>query len=294
MTGGDRTRRDGTDEAGKLPLIRTSRRGRPSQRQPGQAGNSTILVGLNLLKAIASSPRPETLTQISNRVALSISRTSRYLKSLQKAEFLEFNFDTGTYVLGSAAVELGLASISNMDAFKPAAEVMSKLTKATGLASTLSVWGSNGPTVVRSSDAGLQISVRVKVGTNLPLPITAVGRIFLTFVPAEETRAILKRDLAAWNSKAQRGKRISMADIAEMKKKVRKHGIVGAIGMRNPSISALAAPVFDDTGRLRMCIALTGIVGTFDSRITGEPARQLKARSEELSRTLAHLGTGLA
>jgi DNA-binding IclR family transcriptional regulator len=290
----DQTRRDGTNEAGKPALVRTSRRGRPSRRQRGQAGNSTILVGLNLLKAIANSPRPETLTQISKRVELSISRTSRYLKSLQKAEFLEYNFDTGTYVLGSAAVELGLASISNMDAFKPAAEVMSKLTEATGLASTLSVWGSNGPTVVRSSDAGLQISVRVKVGTNLPLPITAVGRIFLTFVPAEETRSILKRELAAWNVKAPISKRISMADIADIKKKVRKHGIVSAVGMRNPSIAALAAPVFDDSGRLRMCIALTGIVGTFDLRLTGDPARQLKARSEELSRNLAQLGTALA
>jgi DNA-binding IclR family transcriptional regulator len=286
---GDRTRRDGANKAEKLPVVRTTRRGRPSRREPDQVGNSTILVGLNLLKAIASSPRPETLTQISKRVALSISRTSRYLKSLTKAEFLEYNLDTGTYVLGSAAVELGLASISNMDAFKPALEVMGKLTKSTGLASTLSVWGSNGPTVVRSTDSGLPNSARVKVGTHLPLPITAVGRIFLTFMPVEETRAILKRDVAAWNAAAPSNKRISMAAIAEIKKKARKHGVISAVGMRNPAVAALAAPVFDDTGRIRLCIALTGIIGVFDARLTGEPARQLKARSQELSRTLAQL-----
>jgi DNA-binding IclR family transcriptional regulator len=291
---GKKTRRNAMAEAAKAPVVRSSRRGRPSRREPEQAGNSTILIGLNLLKTIASSPRPETLTQISKRVSLSISRTSRYLKSLQKAEFLEHNPETGTYVIGSAAVELGLASISNMDAFKPAAEVMSRLTRITGLASTLSVWGSNGPTVVRSTDSGLQISVRVKVGTNLPLPITAIGRVFLTFMPVEETRAILKRDLAAWNAAAPAGKRMSMADIADIKKKVLKHGVISAVGMRNPSIAALAAPVFDDTGRLRMCIALTGIAGVFDARLTGDPARQLKAHSEELSRTLANLNPALA
>lgn len=285
----DHTRRDAAAENEKLVLEKTSRRGRPSRRQPDQVGNSTILIGLNLLKVIASSPKPETLTQISKRVALSISRTSRYLKSLSNAEFLKFNIDTGTYVLGSAAVGLGLASISNMDAFKPAAEVMGKLTAATGLASTLSVWGSNGPTVVRSTDASLEISVRVKVGTNLPLPITAVGRIFLTFMPAEETQAILKRELAAWNASVPSSKRISMAAIQKIKEKARKHKIINAAGMRNPSIAALAAPVFDDTGKLRMCLALTGVVGSFDSSLTGVPARQLKEQSEGLSRTLAHL-----
>jgi DNA-binding IclR family transcriptional regulator len=273
---------------------RTSRRGRPGSRRPEQVGNSTILIGVNLLKVIANSPKPETLTQISKRVGLSISRTSRYLKSLSRAEFLKYNIDTGTYVIGPAAIELGLASVSNMDAFKPAAEAMSNLTMITGLASTLSVWGSNGPTVVRSTDAGLRISVRVKIGTNLPLPITSIGRIFLTFMPNEETQAILKRDLAAWNASAPSSKRISMAAIAKIKSKARKYGIINAAGMRNPAIAALAAPVFDENGKLRMCLALTGIVGTFDSSLTGKPARQLKAEAEALSRVLAHLNTGIS
>ena len=266
---------------------RTGRRGRPGSRKPDEVGNSTVLIGITLLKAIAISPKPETLTQIAKRVALSVSRTSRYLKSLTRAEFLKFNADTGTYVIGQGAVELGLASISNIDAFKPAAEVMRKLTMASGLASTLSVWGSNGPTVVRSTDENLQISVRVKVGTNLPLPITAVGRIFLTFMPAEETRAILERDLADWNAAVPSSKRITMASIPTLRKKVVKHGIINAVGMHNPSIAALAAPVFAESGKLQMCLALTGIVGTFDSSLTGAPARQLKTEAERLSRMLA-------
>jgi DNA-binding IclR family transcriptional regulator len=122
-----------------------------------------------------------------------------------------------------------------MDAFRPEAEIIQKLTAESGLASTLSVWGSNGPTIVRSTDANLQISVRVKVGTNLPLPITAVERIFLTFMPAEETQAILERDLATWNSYAPIAKRNSMASMPSVKQKVLKHGITNAVGMHNPS-----------------------------------------------------------
>lgn len=281
-------RRPAADNAETSPE-RTGRRGRPGSRKPEEVGNSTILIGVNLLKTIANSPKPETLTQIANRVSLSVSRTSRYLKSLTRAEFLKYNPDTGTYVIGPGAVELGLASISNMDAFKPAAEVMQKLTTESGLASTLSVWGSNGPTIVRSTDASLQISVRVKVGTNLPLPITAVGRIFLTFMPAEETHAILERDLAAWNASAPISKRISMAFIQSIKQKVLKHGITNAVGMHNPSIAALAAPVFAENGELRMCLALTGIVGTFDLSLTGVPARQLKLEAERLSRMLVEI-----
>jgi DNA-binding IclR family transcriptional regulator len=217
-------------------------------------------------------------------VNLSVSRTSRYLKSLTRAGFLKYNDDTGTYVIGPAAVELGLASLSNLDAFKPASEVMRGLTQATGLASTLSVWGSNGPTVIRSTDASLQISVRVKIGTNLPLPITSVGRIFLAFMPQEEIQGILARDLAEWNATAPASKRLSMAAISKLRQKILKDGIVSAVGMHNPSIAALGAPVFGENGKLRMCLALTGIVGTFDSSTTGLPAQQLKAAAENLSR----------
>jgi DNA-binding IclR family transcriptional regulator len=113
-------------------------------------------------------------------------------------------------------------------------------------------------------------------------------------MPNEETQAILKRDLAAWNASAPNSKRISMAAIAKIKSKARKYGIINAAGMRNPAIAALAAPVFDESGKLRMCLALTGIVGTFDSSLTGKPARQLKAEAEALSRVLAHLNTGIS
>jgi DNA-binding IclR family transcriptional regulator len=264
------------------------RPGRPASRRAEDVGNSTILVGVNLLKTIATSPAPETLTQISNRVSLSISRTSRYLKSLCRAGFLEYSEETGTYVIGSSAIELGLASLSNMDAFQTAANSMSRLTLATGLASTLSVWGTNGPTVVRSTDATLRISVRVRIGTNLPLPITAVGRVFLTFMPAEEIQPILDRDLVKWNAAAPKTKRITRTSVAKIRESVRRHRIASAVGLHNPSVAALAAPAFGENGKLRMCLALTGIIGTFDSNLNGEPARRLAKEAERLSRMLAN------
>jgi DNA-binding IclR family transcriptional regulator len=109
----------------------------------------------------------------------------------------------------------------------------------------------------------------------------------LTFMPEEETRAILERELEAWNATAPKSKRVSMASIQKIKQKVKKDGIINAAGMHNPSISALAAPIFADSGKLRMCLALTGIVGTFDCSLTGLPARLLKTEAESLSRILS-------
>jgi DNA-binding IclR family transcriptional regulator len=270
-----------------LGRAKARRPGRPASRRAEEVGNSTVLIGVNLLKTIATSPAPETLTQISNRVALSISRTSRYLKSLCRAGFLEYSEETGTYVIGSSAIQLGLASLSNMDAFKTAAESMSRLTLATGLASTLSVWGTNGPTVVRSTDATLRISVRARIGVNLPLPVTAVGRIFLAFMPPEEVQPILERDLTKWNAAVPKSKRITRTSVAKIRESVRRHRIASAVGLHNPSVAALAAPAFSENGKLRMCLALTGIIGTFDSSLSGEPARRLIREAERLSRHLA-------
>ena len=66
-----------------------------------------------------------------------------------------------------------------------------------------------------------------------------------------------------------------------------------AIGLRNPSIAALAAPVFGPNGRLSMCVALMGIIGSFDTEFEGRPAVELKKTAERLSRLLGSPGAGL-
>jgi len=146
------------------------------------------------------------------------------------------------------------------------------------------VWGSNGPTVIKWEQGRLDLSVRIREGLNLPLPITATGRIFMAYLEPSETKRVLESDLRAWNQAG--GKKLDKKAIEALRGQVLKQGLACTLGLRTDHMGAIAAPVFEQGGRLAMVIALIGVVGSFDANPAGKPARELKETTERLSRML--------
>jgi DNA-binding IclR family transcriptional regulator len=258
--------------------------GRPGTRDPMDAGNRTIVIGVRLLQAVSRMNGPATLTEIAQRTGMSISRAYRYLTSLTQTGLLQHEAETGKYDLGPAAIELGLAAMARVDMIRVASDVMRNLTEEVNLVSILVVWGSNGPTVIKWEQGRLDLSVRIREGLNLPLPITASGRLFMTYLDAKEVQPLLERDLKAWNAGAPAKKKLDKKAIEAIRKDVRKHGMACNSGLRTPHTAAIAAPIFDADGRLSMTISLVGVIGTFDLDFDGAPARALKAATDRLSR----------
>ena len=62
--------------------------------------------------------------------------------------------------------------------------------------------------------------------------------------------------------------------------------IVQAIDGAVPGVSALAAPVFADGGRIVLCIAAIGPTAIFDARLDGVVADALRRCAQDLSRQL--------
>ena len=225
--------------------------------------------------------------------SMSISRAYRYLTSLTQTGLLRHELETGKYDLGPAAIELGIAAMARVDMIRVASDVMRNLTEQVHLVSILVVWGSNGPTVIKWEQGRLDLSVRIREGLNLPLPITASGRLFMTYLDAKEVQPLLDRDIKAWNTSAK--KKLDKKAIEAIRKDVRKHGMACTIGLRTPQTAAIAAPIFDADGRLSMTISLVGVVGTFDTSVDGVPARALKAATDRLSHMVgARLSPDLA
>jgi DNA-binding IclR family transcriptional regulator len=269
--------------------------GRPGTRDPMEAGNRTIVIGVRLLQAVSRMNGPATLTEIAQRTGMSISRAYRYLTSLTQTGLLRHEPETGKYDLGPAAIELGLAAMARVDMIRIASDVMRDLTEQVHLVSILVVWGSNGPTVIKWEQGRLDLSVRIREGLNLPMPITSSGRLFMTYHDPKEVQPLLDRDIKAWNATAPAKKKLDKKAIEAIRKDVRKHGMASTIGLRTAHTGAIAAPIFDADGRLAMTISLVGVVGTFDTDFDGAPARALKAATERLSQMVgARLSPNLA
>ncbi len=250
------------------------------------AGNRTIVIGVRLLQAVSRMNGPATLTEIAQRTGMSVSRAYRYLTSLTQTGLLQHELETGKYDLGPAAIELGIAAMARVDAIRLASDIMRELTEQVHLVSILCVWGSNGPTVIKWEQGRLDLAVRIREGLNLPLPITASGRLFMAYLDVGQVQPLLERDIKAWNATAPAKKRLDKKAIEAIRKDVLKHRMACATGLRTPQTAALAAPIFDQDGRLSMTITLVGVIGSFDTAFDGAPAQALRAATDRLSHML--------
>jgi len=247
-------------------------------------GNRSIVVAVSLLRVIASLGRPATLSEIASAAGMSAPRAHRYLLGLANTRLVEHSAISGHYDLGSELVQLGVAALGKVDAVRFASEALIPLAEETGLAALITVWGTNGPTVIRCEQAQLVSAVRTREGRALSVLHSATGRVFLTYLPEATTAPFVQRELAA----PAKGRVITAKDMEAMRAEVRKHGVGRGIGEETPNIAALAAPVFAANGRLALCVGLISALSGFDTSPTGKPAQALKRTAAELSRRLGY------
>ena len=258
------------------------RRGRPVRLSAEKAGNTTVLIGLELLKHMAAARRPLALTEIAQQLDMSASRTHRYLSSLLHAGFVRKLADTGHYDMGPATIEIGIAAMERLDGAQVATDIMKDLTNKTGLCSYLCVWGSNGPTVVRSELGSVQTAVRMREGANLSM-LTATGQIFHAFMPDAKTRDLVARDLDLWNQ-VEPEPLTTLEQVLRGRARVQKLRFARSKGMRNPTWTAFSCPVFDTGGEFKMALTIIGVSALFDTHMDGPVARELRVAGDKLSR----------
>ncbi|MGE5537745.1 MAG: IclR family transcriptional regulator [Gemmatimonas sp.] len=267
-----------------------SRTGKAMTKRPSAKsltrGNSTILIGANLLNVVAQFNGPASLTSIAQAAKMSPSRTYRYLRGLCDSGLLEQNEPSGLYDLGPQILSLGLKAIGRLDPVRQAIAAMPELTNATGLVSVLNVWGSHGPTAIRCEHGNLAAPIRIREGITLSMLQTAAGKVFLAYLPESQTQPALARELAERTAAVEGAVKIGPAEIAEMKDEVRRAGVARSLGTQNPTYASLSAPVFDRDGHLQLAISLIGVKGTFDAAVRGDPASKLRAVAGELSQKL--------
>lgn len=259
---------------------------KPRARAPETRGNSTIVIGARLLGVVGGFDGPTTLTRIAAAADMSPSRAYRYLRGLLDSGLISQDGVSGRYDLGPEVLRLGLAAISRIDPVRLAIAALPDLTEKTGLVSTLTVWGSFGPTVIRCEHATLSVPIRIREGIVLPLLSTAAGNLFLTYEAPSLTGPLLEREIEDWNASHPKGRAITEKRIEEMRADVLKRGITRAIGERKPDHANLAAPVFGRDGKLELTLTLIGVPGSYDTSYTGNAARVLKQVARELSQKL--------
>ena len=233
------------------------RKSKSAQRR----GIQSFDTGLRVLGVLANLSEPSTLGTVAKECALSASQAHRYLSSLLASGMALQDPMTGRYEIGPTLLKLGLAALARVDAFRIADSAISEFARRSGRTVQIAALGPLGPTIVRWNVGTPPVVTSLSVGSVLSLLHSATGRVFLAFAPEQETRPLVKRELAVLSAAGS-------VDVETLKKQVRQAGCASVDGDVVPGLRATALPIFDLQGRA----VLTATVLASDSFDRAEDA----------------------
>lgn len=266
--------------------------------EPQRAGIQSVEVGFELLKALADVPGALMLRDLAAAAGMSAAKAHRYLVSFQRMGLVVQDPVSTRYDLGPAALRLGLATLSRIDAVKLARERIPGLLQATGHTLAIAVWGNQGPTMVHWAEAPQTVPVTLRLGDVMPLLTSATGRCFAAFMPHEgqdglRIPAMIREELSRLRKLPSTGMPLedlpqSMADVQAILDDTRRQGMGRVVHSLVAGVGGFCAPVFDAQGRLALGLVVLGSVATLDTRWDGAPARSLQACAAQLSADIGY------
>lgn len=253
-----------------------------------RAGIQSVEVGYALLEALARARGPLMLRDLAAAAGMSAAKAHRYLVSFQRLGLVSQDAASARYDLGPAALRMGLAAITRLDAVKLARERLPALMPQIGHTLALAVWGNHGPTIVHWEESPEAVTVNLRLGDVMPLLSSATGRCFAAHVSREAIAPLLRAELSRARQLGRTDLPRTQAELKALLDDVRERGLARVVDTLLPGIAGFCAPVFDFDGHLVLGIVAMGSIATFDTDWHGAVATALGQAARQLSRDLGH------
>ena len=209
--------------------------------------------GLRILHLFSESPRGLTAKQVAVLSRLPVSTVHRFLSNLVAAGFLNRDLE-GTHCLGVACFSIGQAAAGQLDIRRLSLPYLRELNQQTRETIHLTVRHGLSAVYVEKLDSPEPLRIYSRIGGLVPLHCTAVGKVLLAYMPAEEQERVLPQlDLKRLTAN-------SVGNLQELKSelyRVRKNGFASDLEEHELHIRCVAAPIWDHTGSVQSSLSVT-------------------------------------
>jgi DNA-binding IclR family transcriptional regulator len=253
----------------------------PGPAARNQRGIQSIEVGGQLLRALAHHGQPMALKDLARDAGMSAAKAHPYLVSFGKLGLIGQDSASGRYGLGPLAMQLGLISLQQFDPVRLATPVIGELARTLKLTVAIAVWGNRGATMVRIEEAPTPVHVNMRHGTVMSLRGTASGLLFAAHLPTEMVLEALSHE----PGETGRARKLDPKLVTQLAE-IHRRRLSRAIDASVPGVSAMAAPVYDESGTMVLSLTAIGPTAVFDTRLDGSVAMALTSAAQDLSRRL--------
>jgi IclR family transcriptional regulator, KDG regulon repressor len=247
-----------------------------------RTGNApqTVRRAIGLLDLLATTPRGQSLRQLSESFGLSRSTTHRLVSALMSGGLVTLCPETRRYRLGIKLLELSAALLDSMDIQEQARPFMQHLSEASRETVHLGVLDGFEVMFIGHIESSESLRMSGRIGRRTPAHSSSLGKAILAWTD----EAALQRYLSRSPLAAQTARTITDPEqLLRALEEVRARGYATDEEENRVGIRCVGAPVRDHTGRVIAAISVSGPSFRFTPERAGEVAVHLQDAAAGIS-----------
>jgi IclR family transcriptional regulator, KDG regulon repressor len=222
------------------------------------------------------------ISDIAHEVDLHKATAHRIVTTLVNYGYLERADDGQRYRLGLELTSLGFKVIRRMDLRREALPYLSQLVQQWGESCDLGIFDQGEVFYIEVIQGNHALTIAAAVGRRLPAHCTASGKLFMAYLPPEESEGILSERLVAHTDNT-----ITTRDeLCEQLEIIRSQGYAVDNEEMEQGVRAVAAPVFNRRGEMVAAVSITSPTSRMTLDRIPEIANSLMESTRAISRRM--------
>ena len=248
-------------------------------------GTQVIDRGAQLLALVLESEAPRPLGELAADAGLPKSTASRLLGALERNGLVEQEGLRGAFRAGPVMARYAGRGISARRIVEAAERPMAALADATGETINVAVASPGGVEHLAQVESRHYLGTSHWVGRKVPYHCSANGKVLLAFAAA----GAVEGQLEALTSRTITEPALLAAELAD----VRRESFATAVDELELGLSAVAAPVLDESGRAVAALSISGPTLRLSPRRVAELQPIVIKQARALAELLGHRPEGV-
>lgn len=222
------------------------------------------------------------VTEAANALGIHKSTAYRLLTTLRDRGLVEQDSSTEKYRLGFGLVLLASAVSADLDILRCARPVCERLSEETGETVTVAVLDGDDAVVIHQTISRSSALSVDWTGRHTPLHATAAGKIFLSGMPADQLRRVLRRPLERFTGNTV----VDPAGVREQLREIEEQGHAVTVEELEVGLNAVGAEIRCAEGALVGSVSVSGPAFRLPPDSLPEVAVLTKKAAADVSRCL--------
>lgn len=252
-----------------------------------QNTSNAVERALSILEIISENNRGLSNSDLSRHLKIPKSSASYILRVLENRNYLQRD-ESGKYRLGLKMVSLTRESLTNLDIREIAKPILEKFLQKSRLAEAhLAVLDNGRAVYIEKAESRSFVKMDIWVGHRLPIHTTAIGKALTAYSDEAEVLRIL--NLHGMDKKTNQTITSKQKFLHELKK-VREYGFALDNEENADGVRCLAAPVFDESGKVVASLGTSTIVSQLNASQLPKVVEMVKDAAQSVSQKLGYSG----